>query len=180
MALRVTGMGLVVVLSAMLWAKAMAQSGCTTVLIGMAPCLNYITGSSSSPSSSCCSQLASVVQSQPRCLCVALNGGGAALGITINQTLALALPGACNVQTPPVSQCDADGPATPPLLASPMGSPEGTPDFPTSSSVSGSGSKTVPSNGADSSDGSIIMKMRPQLIAILLFMASYASVSSNL
>ncbi|CBI26281.3 unnamed protein product, partial [Vitis vinifera] len=106
MALRVTGMGLVVVLSAMLWAKAMAQSGCTTVLIGMAPCLNYITGSSSSPSSSCCSQLASVVQSQPRCLCVALNGGGAALGITINRTLALALPGACNVQTPPVSQCD--------------------------------------------------------------------------
>ncbi|RVW55766.1 Non-specific lipid-transfer protein-like protein [Vitis vinifera] len=181
MALRVTGMGLVVVLSAMLWAKAMAQSGCTTVLIGMAPCLNYITGSSSSPSSSCCSQLTSVVQSQPRCLCVALNGGGAALGITINRTLALALPGACNVQTPPVSQCDAaDGPATPPLLASPMGSPEGTPDFPTSSSVSGGGSKTVPSNGADSSDGSIIMKMRPQLIAILLFMASYASVSSNL
>lgn len=106
MALRVTGMGLVVVLSAMLWAKAMAQSGCTTVLIGMAPCLNYITGSSSSPSSSCCSQLTSVVQSQPRCLCVALNGGGAALGITINRTLALALPGACNVQTPPVSQCD--------------------------------------------------------------------------
>eukprot|EP00261_Vitis_vinifera_P019457 XP_010649922.1 PREDICTED: non-specific lipid-transfer protein-like protein At2g13820 isoform X3 [Vitis vinifera] len=180
MALRVTGMGLVVVLSAMLWAKAMAQSGCTTVLIGMAPCLNYITGSSSSPSSSCCSQLASVVQSQPRCLCVALNGGGAALGITINRTLALALPGACNVQTPPVSQCDADGPATPPLLASPMGSPEGTPDFPTSSSVSGGGSKTVPSNGADSSDGSIIMKMCPQLIAILLFMASYASVSSSL
>ncbi|KAJ9700392.1 hypothetical protein PVL29_005949 [Vitis rotundifolia] len=189
MALRVTGMGLVVVLSAMLWAKAMAQSGCTTVLIGMAPCLNYITGSSSSPSSSCCSKLASVVQSQPQCLCVALNGGGAALGITINRTLALALPGACNVQTPPVSQCDAaDGPATPPLLTSPVGSPEGTPglssnetpDFPTSSLVSGGESKPVTSNGGDSSDGSIIMKMCPQLIAILLFMASYASVSSSL
>lgn len=99
-------MGSVMILMTVLWASAVAQSGCTNVLIGMAPCLNYVTGSSSTPTSSCCSSLASVVQSQPQCLCTALNGGGAALGISINQTLALALPGACNVKTPPVSLCD--------------------------------------------------------------------------
>ncbi|PKA66083.1 Non-specific lipid-transfer protein-like protein [Apostasia shenzhenica] len=87
---------------------ASGQSGCTTVLIGLAPCLSYMTGNSSSPSSSCCSQLASVVQSQPECLCSALNGGASSLGIAINETRALALPGACNVQTPPVSRCTGD------------------------------------------------------------------------
>jgi hypothetical protein len=100
-------MALAVVLVGLFWARAAAQSNCTSVLIGMAPCLSYVSGSSSTPSSSCCSMLASVVQSQPQCLCTALNGGGgAALGVTINQTLALALPSACNVQTPPVSRCN--------------------------------------------------------------------------
>ncbi|GAY40661.1 hypothetical protein CUMW_053680 [Citrus unshiu] len=97
---------LVLVLVTMLFHGAVAQSGCTTVLVGLAPCLNYITGNSSTPSSSCCSQLASVVQSQPRCLCSVLNSGGSSLGIAINQSQALALPGACNVQTPPASECN--------------------------------------------------------------------------
>ncbi|KAE9460693.1 hypothetical protein C3L33_07478, partial [Rhododendron williamsianum] len=34
------------------------------------------------------------------------NGGGSSMGVTVNQTLALALPGACDVQTPSVSQCN--------------------------------------------------------------------------
>jgi hypothetical protein len=109
MALRGVDMALALtILVSMLWARAAAQSGCTSVLIRMAPCLNYVSGSSSTPSSSCCSQLASVVRSQPQCLCTALNGGGASLGITINQTLALGLPAACNVQTPPVSKCNGN------------------------------------------------------------------------
>lgn len=98
----------VILMMTLFWARsAAAQSGCTNVLIGMASCLNYVTGSkTSTPSSSCCSSLASVVKSQPRCLCSALNGDAAtALGIKINQTLALALPAACKVQTPPVSRC---------------------------------------------------------------------------
>lgn len=104
---RINSTGLVVLLVAMLWwARATAQSGCTNVIIGLAPCLNYVSGSSSTPSSSCCSQLASVVQSQPQCLCSVLNGGGSSFGVTINKTLALALPGACNVKTPPVSKCN--------------------------------------------------------------------------
>ncbi|XP_059434160.1 non-specific lipid transfer protein GPI-anchored 5-like [Corylus avellana] len=175
MALRGIGMALAVVLVSLFWARAAAQSGCTSVLIGMAPCLSYVSGSSSTPSSSCCSKLTSVVQSQPQCLCTALNGGGgAALGVTINQTLALALPSACNVQTPPVSQCNAaNGPASSPVY-SPVGSPEGLlGDSPTSSSTSG-GSKTVPTKGEVASNGAI-METPLQLILPLIFISAYCS-----
>ncbi|KAK2980619.1 hypothetical protein RJ640_011427 [Escallonia rubra] len=171
--------GIALVLVTMLLAGAKAQSGCTNVLISMAPCLNYVTGSSSIPSSSCCSSLASVVQSQPQCLCSALSGGGSALGININQTLALALPGACNVQTPSISKCDAaNGPAATPV-ASPESSPPETsvqnPDSPTSSSSgSGSGSKMIPANGATSGSGGSTATMRLQLLACLLFVASHS------
>ncbi|XP_038718869.1 non-specific lipid transfer protein GPI-anchored 19-like [Tripterygium wilfordii] len=141
MASKLIKIGLTLGLVTMLWAGAMAQSSCTSVLIGMAPCLNFVTGSSPTPTASCCSQLASVVQSQPQCLCMILNGGGQSLGVTLNETLALALPGACNVQTPPVSKCDAaNGPASSPF-GSPVGSPEGSP-----------GDSTEPS-GSDTTGG---------------------------
>ncbi|KAK6117182.1 hypothetical protein DH2020_049061 [Rehmannia glutinosa] len=100
-------LGLALILVTMLWAGAAAQSSdCTNVLISMSPCLNYISGNSSAPSPACCTQLRTVVGSQPQCLCQVLNGGGSNLGLNINQTQALALPGACNVQTPPTSQCN--------------------------------------------------------------------------
>ncbi|PON94936.1 Lipid transfer protein/Par allergen [Trema orientale] len=116
--------------------EAIAQSGgCTRVLISLSSCLNYVTGSSSTPSSSCCSKLADVVQSQPQCLCSVINGGGgvSSLGVTVNQTLAVSLPGACNVQTPPISRCNnaANGPAstpeTSPGVLSPLTSPTSPP-----------------------------------------------------
>ncbi|XP_062157103.1 non-specific lipid transfer protein GPI-anchored 5-like isoform X2 [Alnus glutinosa] len=169
MALRgVFGMGLAVVIVSLLWARATAQSGCTSVLVRMAPCLNYVTGSSSTPSSSCCSQLASVVQSRPQCLCSALNGGGsvAALGVTINQTLALALPSACSVQTPPVSRCNAANGPAPFSVDSPVGSPEGLPDT--------GGSKAVPTNGEVTPNGGI-METPLQLILPLIFVSTIAA-----
>ncbi|KAI3441979.1 AAI domain-containing protein, partial [Psidium guajava] len=141
-------MALAVTMAA-LCAGAVAQSGCTSVLIGLAPCLSFVTGSSSTPSSSCCSQLASVVQSQPRCLCMVLNGGASSsLGVTLNQTLALALPGACNVQTPPVSRCNA-------------GSPQSSP-----SDLSGGSNEVSSTAGSSTSHG--IAKMPPMLpLAVL-------------
>lgn len=104
-----TGMGFSMVLVTLFsfWATtSRAQSDCTNVIISLAPCLTYVSGSSSTPSPSCCSQLASVVKSNPRCLCTVLNGGSSNFGVSINETLALALPGACNVETPPVSRCN--------------------------------------------------------------------------
>ncbi|RID50025.1 hypothetical protein BRARA_H00782 [Brassica rapa] len=75
-----------------------AQSDCTNVLISMAPyCLGYITGNSSTPSQQCCNQLANVVRPSHEC-------GSSQVGINVNQTQALALPKACNVQTPLASR----------------------------------------------------------------------------
>ncbi|CAH8387981.1 unnamed protein product [Eruca vesicaria subsp. sativa] len=125
--------------------RVSAQSSCTTTLISMSPCLNYITGNTTSPSQQCCSQLVNVVRSSPDCLCQVLNGGGSQLGINVNQTQALALPRACNVQTPPVSRCNNGGAST---ADSPADSPN--------SSGPGNGSKTVPVGEGPSSDGSSI------------------------
>ncbi|OIT08110.1 PREDICTED: non-specific lipid transfer protein GPI-anchored 2-like isoform X1 [Nicotiana attenuata] len=176
-------MALVIVLVALFWNDATAQSNCMTTLVGLAPCMNYVTGNSSTPSSSCCTALSGVVQSNPQCLCSLLNGGGSGLGVAINQTLALALPGACNVQTPPVSQCNAaNGPSgSVPAASSPSGSPaptgssDETPDqTPSTPSGSGStGSKTNTSPNGSSNAGSN-MKISFSLMGFLLFIASTA------
>ncbi|KAK8956665.1 hypothetical protein KSP39_PZI000511 [Platanthera zijinensis] len=71
------------------------SSDCTSTIVGLSSCLNYITGSTDTPSVPCCTQLVKVVQSAPRCLCTVLNGGASQFGVIINQTRALALPGAC-------------------------------------------------------------------------------------
>ncbi|GAB4843356.1 hypothetical protein Ancab_013322 [Ancistrocladus abbreviatus] len=97
------------VLVAMLCAGAAARSSCSSALTSLSPCLNFVVGNSSNPSSSCCSQLDNVVQTQAECLCEVLNGTIAALGVTINKTLALALPKACNAQTAPATECDGNG-----------------------------------------------------------------------
>ncbi|ONK74340.1 uncharacterized protein A4U43_C03F5230 [Asparagus officinalis] len=95
------------VAATLLFVGASAQSNtCTNTITSLAPCLNYISGNSTTPSDQCCRQLRSVVQSDPQCLCMVINGGASSLGIEVNQTQALALPGACNEQTPPLSQCN--------------------------------------------------------------------------
>ncbi|CAN4091305.1 unnamed protein product [Withania somnifera] len=138
----------------------MAQSDCTSTLITMASCLSFVTGSAKTPSTSCCSALSGVLQSNPRCLCVIVNGGGSSLGVQINQTQALALPSACNLQTPPVSKCYAGN--------APVMSPEGAPTkelcilrykFITGSSSTSNGSSLKVSFGA--------------VVAIFLFTTSY-------
>ncbi|KAL2463892.1 Bifunctional inhibitor/lipid-transfer protein/seed storage 2S albumin superfamily protein [Forsythia ovata] len=147
---------LFVTLVTTLSAGATAQSSCTSVLLSMTSCLSYISGSSTTPSSSCCSALANVVKTQPECLCSIVNGGGSSFGVNINQTRAIGLPGACKVQTPPVSRCSSvNGPAMSPVGSpeiSPQESADVIPDSPISPTVGGS--KTFPgsntsSNGTD-------------------------------
>ncbi|XP_059302687.1 non-specific lipid transfer protein GPI-anchored 5-like [Lycium ferocissimum] len=176
-------MALVMVLIvAISWNGALAQSSCMTTLVSLSPCLNYVTGNSSTPSSSCCTSLSGVVQSNPQCLCTLVNGGGSNLGITINQTLALGLPKACNLQTPPVSRCNAaNGPtasaAVPP--SSPAGSTtpsDSTNEIPATPSGSGTtGSKTVPSTpGSSSSAAGSNSRISINFVGFLLFVASCA------
>ncbi|KAF8006463.1 hypothetical protein BT93_K0686 [Corymbia citriodora subsp. variegata] len=159
---------LAAVLAALLAHPSSAQStsGCTTVLMTLTPCLSYVSGNSSSPSSTCCSTLNSVVQSQPQCLCLLLNGGVSSLGYNVNQTLALALPGACSVKTPSATLCNALSPSSPPT-ASPADSSDNTPVTPTVPS----GSKATPS--ATSASGSIKASFGPLAFALLL--ASFGS-----
>ncbi|XP_010511517.1 PREDICTED: non-specific lipid-transfer protein-like protein At2g13820 [Camelina sativa] len=164
------GMGLVcltVFMAVMTSTRVSAQSGCTNVLISLSPCLNYITGNSTSPSQQCCRQLGSVVQSSPDCLCQVLNGGGSQLGINVNQTQALGLPKACNVQTPPVSRCSTGGGG---------GSTSDSPAESPNSSGPGNGSKTVPAGEGDgpSSDVSSIKFSFPLLA--FLSAASYIAI----
>ncbi|CAH1431793.1 unnamed protein product [Lactuca virosa] len=177
-------MSITLVLMVMVWGSAHAQSStCTNTLMGLASWLNYVTGNSSTPSTSCCSQLSTVVQSQPRCLCSLLNGNGPNIGVTINQTLAISLPGACKVQTPPLNLCNAvaNGPASGPTSSttSPIASPTEpsveTPEAPTASLTpsvplaSGSGSKSTPSTNNNTSNGSKFGAPSYLVLFVLLF-----------
>ncbi|XP_057815428.2 non-specific lipid transfer protein GPI-anchored 5-like [Cryptomeria japonica] len=110
----------------------MAQSSCTSALLSLSPCLNYIMGSQTTPSQGCCDALASIVKNNAPCLCQLLTGNNS-LGIPINQTRALALPGLCKVTTPPVSRCQDSG--------APTSSPSPTASVlpPTSPSANGPG-----------------------------------------
>jgi hypothetical protein len=81
-------------------------SGCTSVLVSLSPCLNYISGNESAAPAACCAQLGKVAGSNPQCLCVALGADTAALGLSVNRTRALGLPDECKVKTPPVSDCN--------------------------------------------------------------------------
>ncbi|TVU41682.1 hypothetical protein EJB05_15225, partial [Eragrostis curvula] len=110
MAARKTGAAAVISLAVVFLAssQAVAQSnGCSSVMMTLSPCLDFISSKSPSPGISCCSVLAGIVQSDPRCLCMILDGSAASLGMSINQTRALELPGVCKVQAPPISQCTA-------------------------------------------------------------------------
>lgn len=81
-----------------------SDTNCQQVVVGLAPCLDYIQGNATKPSSGCCTQLATILKNEPKCLCQVVNGG-APLGINVNQTQAMALPKACNVQTPSLTLC---------------------------------------------------------------------------
>ncbi|XP_059302688.1 non-specific lipid transfer protein GPI-anchored 5-like [Lycium ferocissimum] len=148
----------IVVVMAMFSMQVTGQSdNCQQVIVGLAPCLQYIQGNATTPSSGCCTQLATIVKNQPQCLCEVINGGAASsLGISVNQTQAMALPKACNIQTPSVSLCKATTPSGSP------GSPSG-------------GSKGQPSGNSGNT-----VKLPYSLLFTLVVAASFASVFTSI
>ncbi|XP_076944388.1 non-specific lipid transfer protein GPI-anchored 5-like [Bidens hawaiensis] len=100
---------IMVALTVMLSGEA-THSECRSAIVSLSPCISYVCGNSSTPPAACCTQLANVVKSQPRCLCTLVSDGHghSSSGFKINQTLALGLPAACSVETPPVSRCDGN------------------------------------------------------------------------
>ncbi|KAL0390988.1 UNVERIFIED_CONTAM: hypothetical protein Scaly_0455900 [Sesamum calycinum] len=79
--------------------ETVAQSSCQNEIASLSPCYRYIYDSDADPSPQCCSRLGNLVETQPECLCQVVDGEG------LNRTRALALPSACNVQTPPTTDC---------------------------------------------------------------------------
>ncbi|KAL6203805.1 hypothetical protein ACLB2K_027504 [Fragaria x ananassa] len=76
------------------------RTQCADQLIGLAPCLPYVGGDkdAKTPTIDCCTGLKQVDAKSHKCLCVLIKDhDDPKLGLTINATLALKLPGACHV-----------------------------------------------------------------------------------
>ncbi|CAA7399193.1 unnamed protein product [Spirodela intermedia] len=153
---------LVAAVAAALWTGVAAQSSCNSVILSLVPCVLYIGGSSSTPSAQCCTQLASVVKSQPECLCSVLSGS-AGVSTTVNQTRALALPGACNVQTPSASLCSAPPPSS-------------SPATPSTPPTNGGTKAAPPPPDADTSGGSSSRMAFPVFFCMLFAASFYAGI----
>ncbi|GJN24662.1 hypothetical protein PR202_gb12416 [Eleusine coracana subsp. coracana] len=155
-----------------------SSGSCMTEMVSLASCLGYMSGNATKPSASCCSSLSSVVTSNPRCLCVVLGGGAASLGVTINSTRALELPGACNVKTPPASQCKSVGvpvPSPPATPSTPSTTTPASPESPSVPSATPSGSGTKATQTAQSSGGQSIGKAASTLpVAAAVLSAAFA------
>ncbi|XP_031503131.1 non-specific lipid transfer protein GPI-anchored 19-like isoform X2 [Nymphaea colorata] len=175
-------LGLVLVVACTLYVQTYAQANCAPALTGLVPCLPYITGNSSTPVPMCCTQLSAVVQSQPQCLCLVLgSNAGSTLGISVNQTQALALPSACNVKTPSPTLCSAlagaptgsPAPATaPPATGSaPAASPAGTPP----ASTPGATTKPAAASPGPSASGSSMNSASSLVAVAAIFIVSCAS-----
>ncbi|XP_030451722.1 non-specific lipid transfer protein GPI-anchored 5-like [Syzygium oleosum] len=165
--MKILGLALLTVLAASLAQLGSAQStsGCTPMLMTLTPCLNYVTGNSSAPSSTCCSTLGSIVQSRPQCLCLLLNGAGSSLRYNINQTLALALPGACSVKTPSPSLCNALSPSSAPTTSTSADNNAPVAPAAASTPTIPSGSKTTPTT---SGSKSIAVSLGSPIFALVL------------
>ncbi|XP_047093812.1 non-specific lipid transfer protein GPI-anchored 2-like [Lolium rigidum] len=116
------------------------DAACLNSLLNMSDCLPYVQAGSATarPDAACCPELAGMVGSNPLCLCELLSGAADSYGIAVDYSRALALPGVCRVETPPVSTCAAFGynvrglaPSPAPMSGSPAPGPSGdSPQFP--------------------------------------------------
>ncbi|XP_039827031.1 non-specific lipid transfer protein GPI-anchored 15-like [Panicum virgatum] len=84
---------LLAAVSLLVAAVAAARPGagvCTSALVSLSPCVDYMGGNEATALARCCSQLRSVSRSRPQCLCAALR---------VDRTRELSLTAACGVQT---------------------------------------------------------------------------------
>ncbi|GKD11637.1 hypothetical protein Tco_1196044, partial [Tanacetum coccineum] len=88
---------------------------------------------------------------------------------SIDKAAALALPGACNVKTPPVSRCNGGGSAAPVMAParSPQSSDVESSNGPSPTSLSDTGPRKVLENG-ESSDAGGHNKMQYMLMLSVL------------
>ncbi|KAI9075775.1 hypothetical protein K1719_042261 [Acacia pycnantha] len=78
---------------------------CADQLIGLAPCLSYVSGEAKTPTIDCCTGLKQVVDKSKKCLCLLIKYRNEPdLGFTLNASLAVNLPSACHAPAN-ISQC---------------------------------------------------------------------------
>ena len=71
---------------------------CGDKLVALAPCLEYVGGEAKAPNKACCTGLKEVVTRSKVCLCILIKDHkDHSLKLKINDTLALGLPEACQV-----------------------------------------------------------------------------------
>ncbi|CAK9148438.1 unnamed protein product [Ilex paraguariensis] len=76
---------------------AQDKKECKDQLIGLSPCLPFVSGESKSPTPACCSELRKDINTTRKCLCVLVKDRNEpGLGFKINATLALNLPSICH------------------------------------------------------------------------------------
>ncbi|XP_068649499.1 non-specific lipid transfer protein GPI-anchored 20 [Aristolochia californica] len=101
----VVALTLAVLLGSVQLGSGQLTSPCTVSMISnFTPCLNFITGSSSngsSPTTGCCTSLASLINDGTDCLCLLVTGS-VPVNLPINRTLAISLPRACNMAAVPL------------------------------------------------------------------------------
>jgi hypothetical protein len=80
---------------------------CMDAVLNMSDCLPYVESGSTtkSPDKACCPELDGLLQSHPVCLCQLLAGGGESYGVSVDYKRAMALPGVCKLNAPPLSAC---------------------------------------------------------------------------
>ncbi|KAK3030116.1 hypothetical protein RJ639_038865 [Escallonia herrerae] len=78
---------------------------CADQLVGLATCLPYVGGDAKAPTLDCCAGIKQVLQKSRICLCILVKDrNDPGLGLKINATLALGLPGACHAPAN-ISEC---------------------------------------------------------------------------
>ncbi|XP_060167825.1 non-specific lipid transfer protein GPI-anchored 11-like [Lycium barbarum] len=79
---------------------------CNNLVLNLADCLSFVTNGSTEkkPEGTCCSGLKMVLKTDAECLCEGFKNS-AQLGVVLNVTKAMALPAACHVSAPSVSNC---------------------------------------------------------------------------
>ncbi|KAL4556013.1 hypothetical protein LXL04_038648 [Taraxacum kok-saghyz] len=142
---------------------------CSTVILNMADCLSYVTAGSTvkKPEGTCCPGLKSVLKTNAQCLCEAFKNS-AQLGVSLNVTKALALPAACNIKAPSVSNCGMSlGTATAPVQA-----PMAVGEAPTMAAGLGPAGSLAPSPALGSSN-SAVTGMSTGSVFISMILAVY-------
>ncbi|GMH10275.1 hypothetical protein Nepgr_012116 [Nepenthes gracilis] len=85
-----------------------AKQECAPQLVGLSPCLDYVSGEGiAAPSKDCCTAVKLVLKSSRKCLCLLIKySDDPNLGLKINQSAALGLPNACHAASN-ISECPA-------------------------------------------------------------------------